>query len=56
MKTIKVQLDFNITKKIHSLYHSFFNNPPEGVEYKISEFSMINNKSYSILGKIRKVW
>ena len=54
MKTIKVQLDFNITKRIHSLYHSFFNNPPEGVEYVKSEFRGINEKNYSYLGKIYK--
>ncbi len=54
MKTIKVQLDFNITKKTHSLYHSFFNNPPEGVEYIKSEFIGINDKTYSTLGKIYK--
>jgi glycosyltransferase involved in cell wall biosynthesis len=51
---IKVQLDFNITRKIHSLYHSFFNNPPEGVEYLKSEFKGINDKTYSKLGKLRK--
>ena len=54
MKKIKVQLDFNITKKTHSLYHSFFNNPPEGVEYVKSEFVGINDRSYSTLGKIYK--
>lgn len=54
MKKIKVQLDFNITKKTHSLYHSFFNNPPEGVEYVKSEFVGVNEKSYSTLGKIYK--
>lgn len=52
MKKIKVQLDFNITKKTHSLYHSFFNNPPEGVEYIKSDFRIINQKNYSALGKI----
>lgn len=54
MKKIKVQLDFNITKKTHSLYHSFFNNPPDGVEYIKSEFVGVNEKSYSTLGKIYK--
>lgn len=54
MKKIIVQLDFNITKKTHSLYHSFFNNPPEGVEYVKSEFVGVNEKSYSTLGKIYK--
>jgi glycosyltransferase involved in cell wall biosynthesis len=54
MKKIKVQLDFNITKKTHSLYHSFFNNPPEGVEYVKSEFAGINDKTYSTIGKIYK--
>ena len=54
MKKIKVQLDFNITKKTHSLYHSFLNNPPEGVEYVKSEFVGINDRSYSTLGKIYK--
>jgi len=54
MKKIKVLLDFNITKKSHSLYNSFFNNPPEGIEYKISEFALINKKTYKILGKIYK--
>lgn len=49
---IKVQLDFNVTKKPHSLYNSLFNNPPEGVEYKKSEFRGINEKNYSSLGKI----
>ncbi len=52
MKKIKVLLDFNITNRTHSLYHSFFNNPPEGVEYKKSEFRGINDKNYSKLGKI----
>jgi glycosyltransferase involved in cell wall biosynthesis len=51
---IKVQLDFNISKKTHSLYHSFFNNPPKGVEYFKSEFKGINKKTYSFLGKLRK--
>lgn len=51
---LKVQLDFNITKKTHSLYHSFFNNPPKGVEYIKSEFVGVNEKSYSTLGKIYK--
>jgi glycosyltransferase involved in cell wall biosynthesis len=55
MKKIKVQLDFNISKNIHSLYHSFFNNPPLGIEYSKSEFRGINSKNYSILGKIRKI-
>lgn len=55
MGKIKVQLDFNITRKVHSLYNSFFQNPPDGVEYLKSEFSLINNNSYSLLGKIRKV-
>lgn len=54
MEKIKVQLDFNITRKIHSLYNSLFQNPPEGIEYTKSEFSLINNNSYSILGKTRK--
>jgi glycosyltransferase involved in cell wall biosynthesis len=54
MRIIKVQLDFNITKKVHSLYHSFFNNPPEGVEYLKSEFIGINEKNYSNLGKVYK--
>lgn len=52
MKKIKVQLDFNITNRTHSLYHSFFNYPPEGVEYKKSEFRGINERNYSYLGKI----
>jgi glycosyltransferase involved in cell wall biosynthesis len=52
MKKIKVQLDFNISKKFHTLYHSFFNNPPEGVEYIKSNFRIINEKNYSALGKI----
>ncbi|HQJ56494.1 MAG TPA: glycosyltransferase [Caldisericia bacterium] len=51
---LKVQLDFNITKKTHSLYHSFFNNPPDGVEYTKSEFVGVNEKSYSTLGKMYK--
>jgi len=52
MKKIKVQLDFNISRKTHSLYHSFFNNPPKGVEYIKSDFKIINEKNYSLLGKI----
>lgn len=55
MKKIKVQLDFNISKKIHSLYHSFFNNPPKGVEYQRSGFRGINDNTYPILGKTRKI-
>jgi len=54
MKKIIVQLDFNISKKTHSLYPSFFNNPPEGVEYFKSEFKGITEKTYSKIGNIRK--
>lgn len=46
---IKVQLDFNVTKKPHSLYNSLFNNPPEGVEYK-------NDNLYSPENETGVVW
>ncbi len=55
MKKLKVQLDFNISKKSLSLEHSFFNNPPKGIEYSKSEFKGINKKSYSFLGKVHKL-
>lgn len=54
MRKIKVQLDFGVTKKIHTLYDSFFNNPPKGIEYSKSEFKGINDKTYSKLGMLRK--
>lgn len=53
-KKINVQLDFNVSKKIHGLYHSFFNNPPKNINYTKSEFAGIKESSYSKLGKIRK--
>ena len=51
---MKVQLDFNATTRVHSLYDSFFSNPPQDVLYSKSEFVAINEKTYSRLGKIRK--
>jgi hypothetical protein len=45
---------YHLLPKIHSLYSSFFDNPPEGVEYKRSEFWGVSDKNYSIGGKIYK--
>ncbi len=54
MGIIKVQLDFGVSDKIHSLSHSFFNNPPEGIEYSKSKFKLITKDTYSTIGRIRK--
>ncbi len=54
MKKIKVQFDFKITKKQHSLYNSYFDYPPKGVIYTKSEFKGIGKKTYSPLRFIYK--
>ena len=54
MKKIKVQIGTNISNKMHTLFHSFLNNPPEGVEYQKTSFKVINEKNYSLFGKAYK--
>jgi len=36
------------------LYNSFFLYPPKGIEYKKSEFRIINEKNYTTIGKVYK--
>lgn len=52
MKTIRVQFDFGITNKMHTLYNSYFNYPPKGVKYIKSEFRIVNKKTFGIFRKI----
>ena len=51
-KKIRVLLDFGITKKIHTMYNSYFENPPAGTIYQKSEFLLIGNKSFNIFRRI----
>jgi len=49
---MRIQLDFKITNKMHSLYQSYFSNPPFGVEYFKSEFRGINKRSFGFFKKV----
>src|SRR3990170_3685011 len=46
---IKVDLDFKITNKMHTLYGSYFGFPQKGIVYSQANFRGINNKTYKIL-------
>jgi len=54
MKEIKVQFDFKITEKHHSLYNSYFKCPPKNIIYTKAEFKGINRKNYSLIRKFYK--
>ncbi len=51
---MKIQLDLRISKSMHTLYNSYFESPPKGVEYKKSEFLMINKKNFNSFRKLYK--
>ena len=53
-KQIKVQLDYKITKKFHTLYDSYFKYPHKGVIYKKAEFKGIGKITYFPLRFIYK--
>lgn len=53
MKKIKVQFDYKLSNKVHSLYNSFFSSPPFGVEYSITQINPHLRKGINKLSKVK---